>query len=59
VPRRCPDLEIMIEQLPHDPAAQEAGSAEDRNQGAASVLSRGLIHSHVSFCSELDRRSAL
>src|SRR4051794_24063158 len=59
VPRCCPDLEIMIEQLPHDPAAKEAGSAEDRDHPSVSVLSRGLIHSHVSFCSELDRRSAL
>src|SRR5215216_3523022 len=52
VPRCCPDLEIMIEQLPHDPAAEEAGSAEDRNQASVSVLSRGLIHCHISLCSE-------
>src|SRR4051794_33773608 len=34
----------MIEQLPHDPAAEEASSAEDRDQPSVSVPSRGLIH---------------
>src|SRR3954463_3507633 len=46
VPRCCPDLEIMIEQVPYDPAAEEAGSTEDRDQPSMSVPSRALIPCH-------------
>src|SRR3954471_9195558 len=37
VPRCCPDLEIMIEQLPHDPAVEETSSAEERDQPSPRV----------------------
>lgn len=38
----------MIEQVPHDAATEEAGSAEDRDQLSASARSRGLIHCHLN-----------
>jgi hypothetical protein len=32
---RCyPDLESMVEQMSHDPAAKKTGSAENRGQSA-------------------------
>ena len=32
VSRRCPDIEVVLKQVFHDPAAEEAGCAENCDQ---------------------------